>query len=296
MLGVAVAKVFDQFHFSLIERDQPDLLEAKMSRESWLRAKFGSRFAFRHHGKEFHWVPQTYSSEFLIGVVERERRQPQRTPPEEGAKEFEGTFWTGAMVVIDPMNRVDGQRVAFEHLVSVGEPTAILASLVQHLNDNPAHQYALHFKSLFHGDSFWRFAEKHGGQLESVTFRFTVPNMIFSAGGGVKKGLERIGKDTNAQEVVVKLESPDGVKADSLSVKEAVQYGEEGNAKVTAKSLSGEYWTSTRQKMNVKMRSILDFATATTGEVQQWLKQALDREPGTGNSGSDPADPGAGSN
>jgi hypothetical protein len=288
-----VARVFDQFHFSLIERDQPDLLEPKLSREDWLRSKFNERFEFRHHGNEFHWVPQAYSTEFLVGVVERERTQPQRTPPEDGAREFNGTYWIGAMVVIDPINRTDGQRVAFEHRPDVGDPQAILASLVHHMNEKRAHHYALHFKPLFHSNSFWRFAEKHGGQFESVTFRFTVPNMIFGAGGGVKVGLERIGRDTNAQEVVVKLESSDGVKVDSESVKEAVEYGEEGNAKVTAKSLSGERWTSTKQKVTVKMRSLVDLATATTGDIEQWLRQALDREQKNGSSGSDPADRGA---
>lgn len=275
-------KSFDQFHFSLIEREQPDLLEERLTREAWLRRKFGEAFTFSHHGNQFYWVPKDVSDEFLVGIVERQKKQVQRTPPDQGADEFDGHIWTGAMVIIDPVNRPDGQKVAFEDNNQVGQAASILSSLVAHLNGFSAHQFALHFKPLFRGDSFWRFADKHGGRLEYVAFRFTVPNMIFSAGGGVKKGLERIGKDTDAQEIEVKLESEDGVKTDSKSVQEGLAYGEEGNARVTAKSLNGDYWSSTQRKMSVKMQSILNFADAKAEEIRRWLRQALDRDEGTG--------------
>jgi hypothetical protein len=283
-------RVFEQFHFSLIEREQPSFLEPSRDREHWLRAKFGGPLTFKHHGKPFFWVPQPLSDEFIVGVIERKRRQPERTPPEEGAKEIEGEFWTGSMVIIDPQNRPDGQRVAFENRTNVGQPAAILSSLVALLNSDEAHQYALHFKSLFRGDSFWRFADKHGGRLEYVSFRFTVPNMIFGAGGGVKKGLTRIGADTDAQEIELKVESDDGVRADSETVKEGLAYGEEGNARVTAKALSGEYWSSTKRKLTIKMQSILNLAEMTSGEVHRWLKQAMDRDSDSGHSGADPSD------
>ena len=162
--------------------------------------------------------------------------------------------------------------------------------MVAHINAIPASQYSLLFKALFEGGSFWRFAEKHGGHLEYVRFRFTVPNMIFGAGGGVKKGLRRIGEDTDAQEIEVKIESDTGIKADSEAVKEGVAYGEEGNATVTAKALNGERWSSTRRKLSVKMQSILNFSQAKAGEVQEWLKQALDRDSASIDSDADHAD------
>lgn len=273
-----MAKVFDQFHFSLIERDQLDLLVAPLEREKWLRYQFSKQFSFRHHGTEFFWVPWQVSDEFIVGVTERQKAQSQRTPPEEGGREFEGHVWMGAMVVIDPMHRPDGQKAVVEDHVSVGQPKAILSSLVAHINALPAQQYALYFKPLFRGDSFWRFAAKHGGRLEYVAFKFTVPNMIFNAGGGIKKGLQRIGNDTNAQEIEVKIESDDGVLADSKSVKEGIAYGEEGNARVTAKSLDGDYWSSTKRKLTSRVDDVLDFAKAKSEEIRVWLQQALDRD------------------
>ncbi|ALR21687.1 hypothetical protein [Sphingobium baderi] len=285
-----MAKTFEQFHFSLIERDQPDLLEAKMSREDWLRAKFGVRFDFQHQGKPFSWVPQNWAGDYVVGIIERQKFHVVRTPPNDGAAEIEGSFWTGSMVVIDPRNIPGGQGVAVEANSNVGQPSAILSSLVGHMNAILPHQYAIQFKALFEGGSFWRFAERHGGQLEYVRFKFTVPNMIFGAGGGVKQGLRRIGSDTNAQEIEVKIESAEGIDANSEAVKEGVAYGEEGNASVTAKSLNGDRWSSTKQKMTAKVQSVLDLPKAKVEEVQEWLKQALNREQDSSDSGFDNPD------
>lgn len=271
-----MSKNFEQFHFSLLEKEQLDLLEPKRTREDWLRHRFSTRFSFIHHGREFWWVPQALSRDFLVGVVEREKFQIERTPPSEGGQEIEGKFWTGGMVVIDPRNRLGGQAVAFEHSANVGQPSAILSSMVAHINALPENQYSLLFKALFEGDSFWRFAEKHGGHLEYVRFRFSVQNMIFGAGGGVKKGLRRIGKDTDAEEVEVKIESSSGIRADSEAVREGMSYGEEGNATVTAKALNGERWTSAKTRLSIKVHHVIDLAKSELKDVQQWLRSTLD--------------------
>lgn len=283
-------KVFEQFHFSLIEREQADLLEVSMTREKWLRTKLGETIELAHAGKSFYWVPQNYSEEFIVGVIEREKSHVVRTPPEDGAKEKKSSFFTGSLVIIDPNNRPDGQRVAVHNDVQVGQPNAMLTSLVRYFNEHSSHQYAVHFKPLFRSDNFWRFAQKHGGQLEFVRFRFTVPNMIFGAGGKTKKGLRRIGADTDAQEIELKIESDDGIKADSEAVREGLEYGEEGNAKVTAKALNGDRWSSTTEKLSVKMTDILNFTEAKKDEVQSWLQRALGRDENSYDPGFDNPD------
>lgn len=273
-----MAKVFEQFHFSLIEREQIDMFDPQMPREDWLRNKFSHRFEFRHMGKDFFWVPQNWSTEFMAGVIERKRAKTQHRAPDEGGDEYLGEEWQGSIVIIDPIHRPDGQKVAFEYDATVGQPSAILDSLVAHLNGNSAHQYALHYKPLFKQGTFWKFAEKHGGVLQYVAFKFTVPNMIFGTTTKTTDGLKRIGADTGAQEVEVRLESDDGVKASSETVAEAVDYAEDGNARVTAKAQNGEYWSSTKQKVTVKMQSILNFANEKKETVEEWLRQALNRD------------------
>lgn len=285
-----MAKVFEHFHLSMIERDQPDLLVKQVAREQWLRTKLADQIQFRHQGKTFHWVPKNWSDEFVTAVVERKRAKTQHFGPDEGdvsAEEYIGKEWQGSIVIVDPVHRPGGQKLAFENDQAVGQPAAILASLVNRLNEDSSAQYALHYKPLILEGSFSRFAERHGGVLQYVSFKFNVPNMIFGAEKKTETGLKRIGKDTGAQEVEVKLESDDGVRAESETITEAVAYAEEGNARITAKARNGDYWSSTRQKVSVKMQSILDFAKEKKATVNQWLREALDSDP-------DNRDPGAG--
>lgn len=274
-----MAKVFEEFHLSLIERDQPDIFVERMSREDWLRAHLGQAIEFRHMGKTLHWVPKDWSDELISGYIERKRSKTQHHGPPEGGDEFVGEEWQGSIVIIDPVHRPGGQKLAFEHDEAVGQPAAILTTLVNRLNQDSTSQYALHFKPLIREGTFARFVQKHGGTLEYVSFKFTVPNMIFGAETKTETGLKRIGKETGAQEVELKLESDDGVRADTPSVVEAVEYAEEGNARITAKARNGDYWSSTKRRVTVKMRSILNFATEQKATVEEWLSEALDREP-----------------
>ena len=281
-----MAKIFEHFHLSLIEREQPDLLVRSMIREEWLRSHLSERFQFRHMGKTFYWIPKSWSEEFITAVVERKRSKTQHVAPTEGREagdEFVGEEWQGSIVIIDPVHRPGGQKLAFEYDDSVGQPAAILTSLIASINSDASHQYAVHFKPLIKGGSFKRFAEKHGGVLQSITFKFTVPNMIFGAATKTETGLKRVGKDTGAQEVEVTLESDDGVRAGAETVDEAVKYAEDGNARITAKARNGEYWSSTRRKVTVKMHSILNFAVETKEAVREWLSEALDRDADSSN-------------
>lgn len=245
-MGEQMAKLFEQFHLSMIERAQQDLLIQPMSRETWLRLCFGRRIEFRHMGKDLYWIPKDWSEEFITAIIERKRAKAQHFGPDEGAEEFIGEEWQGSIVIIDPAHRPGGQKLAFEYDNAVGQPTAILTSLVSHINTEATSQYALHFKPLIQGGSFARFADKHGGVLQYVSFKFTVPNMIFGATTKTTDGLKRIGKETGAQEVEVKLESDDGVLTNTSTIAEAIEYAEEGNARVTAKARNGDYWTSTK--------------------------------------------------
>jgi len=284
-------KLFEHYHFSLLERDQTDFLEPTMSREEWLKAKFGQAFEFRHMGKTLHWVPRDEVDRILTAIVERKRVRVQHKSPEEGAAEFEGEEWQGSIVLIDPMHRPGGQKVAFEDDPSVGQSSAILASIVAHMNSNLAHQYTLHVNPIWRGDSFWKFAQKHGHKVAYVSFKFTVPNMIFGVGTKTTDGLKRIGKDTGGQEVDLRIASDEGVDTRSEAVREGVEYAEEGNARVTSRAMNGDYFTSTRKKMSAKMHSLLDLASMSKERAKEWIEQALGRDADSGDNGVDSDSP-----
>lgn len=270
-----MAKTFEHYHLSLIERTQPDLYVAKLSREEWLRDAFKDAFEFVHHGKRLHWVPHAEGDPNILGTVEKQKTRLQHRPPEDGAGEFEAVEWQGSLVVIDPVYRPDGQKLAFEVDLNVGKTNAILDSMVDHINTRAGSQYAIVVRALFDSEGFWSFAARHGGVVEYVSFKFVVPNMFFGAATSVDEGLRRIGADTKAQEVEVKLESEDGVVADSQSVRDAMAYAEAGNASVTAKSLNGDKYTSTRRR---KTSKVVDAIAAGAEGIRLLMKKALGRD------------------
>lgn len=270
-------RVFEHYHLSLIEQDQSDFFVEPVDREEWIRRAFGKTFQFRHMGTDFHWVPRPDAEPFVVGTVERIKYRQQHKGPEEGAAEFIGHEWQGSLIIIDPRYMPDGQKVAFEQDRDVGQPHAVLASIAAHFNAL-SNQYTVHVKPLFDSETFRRFAGRHGNVMRYITFDFVVPNMFFGARLGVKRGLERVGADTDAEGVKVTLDSSKGVKTDSKNVEDALTYAEQGNATVTAKALTGEKYSSTSRRKTVKMQSILNAAQQSKEGFKNWLKKALGRD------------------
>lgn len=268
-----MGKQFEHYHLSLIEKVQGELYVDMRSRDEWLQHTFGQRFTFTHHGNEFHWVPHADASPMILGTVERQKQRVQHRAPEEGAAEFLAEEWQGSLVVIDPVYQVDGQKLAFEVDLGVGRTNAILDSMVAHLNSQPS-QYTVFVKPLFDGESFWKFARRHGGVVQYVTFSFVVPNMFFGTTTSVNTGLKRIGQDTGAQEVKVTLDSDIGVSTDSQSVRDAMAYAEAGNGTVTAKALNGDRYSSTRKQKSSRIDGLLSSGKES---VQDWISKVLGR-------------------
>jgi hypothetical protein len=269
-----MARTFEHYHLSMVERDQPDLYVATTTREQWLRRIFGEPFTFTHMGKEFHWVPRTEGAPNILGIVERQKPRRQHRSPEDGADEFEAMEWQGSLVVIDPEYRPDGQKLAFEVDANVGKTNALLDSMVAHIN-NGTNQYTIVVRALFDSEGFWSFARRHGGVVEYVSFKFVVPNMFFGASTSIDQGLRRIGEDTNAQEVEVKIDSDDGVKTDSDTIKDGMAYAEAGNASVTAKALNGDRYTSSKRR---KTSKVIDIIIEGRESLALLMKKALGRD------------------
>lgn len=271
-------RIFEHFHLNLVMKDQPDLLVPVRTREEWIRSIFLSRFSFRHRNKTLHWVPHGDQSDLILGTIERQKVRTQHKAPEDGAAEFDGEEWQGSIITIDPVHRKDGQKLAFERDRDVGEPNAILDSVVSHFNEQPEHPYTIVVKSLFDAETFRAFARRHGELVRYVNFNFVVPNMFFGATTSVDQGLRRIGASTGAQTVDLRLQSQEGVKTDSPDVTDALAYAEAGNASVTAKAMNGDLYSSTSRRLTVKMHSILDLSKDSREAIKKWLGQALGRD------------------
>jgi len=270
-----LAKTFEHYHLSLIERDQADLLVPPIERDEFIRAAFAEGFSFRHMGNSIHWVPSIDAAPFIVGNVTRQKVRTQHRAPEEGADEFEAIEWQGSLVVIDPTYKPDGQKVAFEIDPAVGKPAALLDSILSHLNERPGVRYTIVAKALFDQETFWSFAQRHGHRLEYISFKFVVPNMFFGATTSIDQGLRQIGDDTNAEGVEVRLESDDGVQTESQTVTDAMNYAEEGGASVTAKAMNGDRYSSQRRR---KTSKVIDVIVSNRRSLMVLLNKALGRD------------------
>jgi hypothetical protein len=273
-----MAKVFELFHLSLIPKRQSDMDHFQGSREEWLRVALGSAFVFRHYGTQFHWVPQPVEEGNVLGIVERESTRSQHMPPNEGGAEFVGIEWQGAVVVLDPVHHEDGQKLAFERDATIGAPAAVLASLIEYLNELPSSPYIIEAKALFDGEGFWEFARRHSNVVRYVDFRLVVPNMFDSA-GEFDRALRRTGNSTGATKVRLRLESQDGVLTDSPEVKAGVEHSEQGGGSLTAKSLDGEPYSSTKRKRVTKIPALPIPDSAGRRLFGPLLRRVLGREP-----------------
>ncbi len=182
---------FCLFRISLKAKESPDLFGTlginggDVSREAWLRFIFGSQVNFKHYNTPFVFRPEpdvTQAPPHLIfGWVAREKRRPERTPPEEGFEPTEHLGWEGAFAIIDPTEHDDGQKIAIEDNREIGTPKAILNSLVRQFQHDPAAPYYIHAFPLVSEGTFWDFSEAHNDQITSITFDVAVPNMFNSA-------------------------------------------------------------------------------------------------------------------
>ncbi len=241
-----MARAFNLFHLSLIAPSEPSFFVENIAREAWLRQVLKEGFKFAHRKKDFFWVPKQTENGVIIGIVERQTPSPQHRPPNEGGGEIVGEIWQGAIVVIDPTHHADGQKLAFEIDNDVGVPSAVLGSLISHLNTTENKAYTIEAKPVFDASSFWDFSNEHGGRLRRITFDFVVPNM-WDTKGRLEAELRGTGSETGSQKVKVSFESPDGVTTNSQRIEEGVEYSQQGGGSITARSLNNDHYSSTKR-------------------------------------------------
>lgn len=230
----------------------------------------------------------------IIGVIERQYPINHYDPPEDGGKPTSSDIWQGAVVTIDPEHHNDGQKLAFERGTKVGQPLAVLSSLVGQLNLIDGAPYIITIKAIWDEQSFQTFASRHANILKSITFDFVVPNM-FDLSGKLDEKLKQVGEDTGAQHVKLTLESPDGVKADAPEVQAGVAYGSKGQATLTAVAMDGDRYTSTNKVRTSRVASLLGQGKALLAVIRDKLDEVLGQDDaGTGGPDRDSDDSGDG--
>ena len=269
---------FELHHLSLAQRTQPRLFDVSVDKAHWIRVAFGEQFSFGHRGSTFHWVPFSVGNgdEPIVGVIEREYPFQHYEAPEKGGYPTSSDVWQGAVVTIDPRHHSDGQKLAFERGTKIGQPLAVLGSLIGQINDRDDAPYIISISAIWDEGSFQAFAERHGNILRSVTFQFVVPNM-FDLSGKLDEKLKQVGEDTGAKHVTLTLESPDGVRADAPEVEAGVAYGSKGQATVTAKAMDGDRYSSTDKVRTSRIAPLLGQGKALLAVVREYANEVLGR-------------------
>lgn len=247
---------FELLRMSLLMREQQDAFERKgpggrtFSREEWLRVIFSEPIRFQHRKNEFHYVPETAEAAdtgLLIGRIGRQLQVTENEPPEEGLHEMRRPAWRAALVIIDPTPHLDGQKVAFEHLSSLGSPLAVFTSLVDLINQRvPPEPFVIEPRPIVDERTFWDFVRAHPREITSVTFEFVAPNM-FGTDDDYDREMREMQAHEKIQRAKLKLENPDGLELDTKRVDGAVKYIVRGGGSIRARTKRKQVYNSDRK-------------------------------------------------
>ncbi|MEO3387886.1 hypothetical protein [Mesorhizobium sp. CAU 1741] len=273
------------FRLSLKAKGQRDAFErlksdgSEFSREEWLRAVFSKQFSFRHKGNEFFFVPEPTKNsglpeKIVSGWIARDRQQTERTPPWEGLSPTEHRSWQAALLLLDPSDHPDGQKLALESNPDVGGPAPILASLAQHFSEGHSEPYSVSVFPIIQARSFARFAEEHKGTIQVIAYDVAVPNM-FNSPDDFSEEMKRLRDKGNIARVRTRLESDDAIDTDASQLDEIAEHVEKGGGKITARTKDGKRYRSDDHKVAEE----IDTAGTEPETASYWetIKGALDR-------------------
>lgn len=239
---------FEQFRLSLLARPQRDLLEGTdPSREDYLRKVFAERYSFMHYANEFHYVPhQASTPEVVVGRVGRAVVTSENLPPERELEEVQHPHWRASVVLIDPIDHEDGQKVAFQINADVGKPQALITALVTKINEtHPNTAYHIECQPLFDESDFWEFVKNNDELIVQITFDLVAPNGLFSVNSSLKDELRQLNQTTKSQEVTTTLKNEDGLAIRSKPIEDAVTYAHGAGGKIRAKAKNKKKFNST---------------------------------------------------
>jgi hypothetical protein len=273
---------FDLYRFSLLERSQMDFLmpQSLTTREEYLKIVFLQEQQFSHRKNFFYYFPKQLEEgeerDEIIGHIGRSIVINENLPPSKNFEESKRDTWKASVVIIDPKDHADGQKVAIGIDGQLGKTAPIIKSLVASINNkNRAAKYHIEVAPITDSSSFWENAKKYSGRINVLTFTFIAPNM-FGGTDEIKREMRRFKKEEKAQKIKISISSDDGINTDTEKVKSSVEYIELGGGDITAKASGARSYSSkntNRQTAIVdsSQKSILD-------KVGKQLMKVLGRE------------------
>ncbi len=267
------------FRLSLLQREQQDAFERRIegrlpNREETIRAVFGERVEFRHFGREVVYVPDPdiVDGRYVVGRIGRLKAFSDHEPPEEGLHERLGETWQGCLVIIDPTDHPDGQKIAAERDVAVGQPHALLQSLIRSVNNRlPAERFEFFISPISDPAGFWDYIDENEGSIISVTLEVTTPNM-FRSRSDFSDEMKEFQQNEKANEVKLKLENKRGLNPKTKRMRDAVDYTLSGGGVAKAKAKGKRAYNS---KNKTKRVEVGEFGSGQT--VMERLRSAISK-------------------
>jgi len=244
---------FDLFRLSLLPREQMDILNhPDPTREEYLKKVFSASNEFEHYGTIFHYVPSDTSNE-IVGRVGRSVIMDENLPPEVGLEESKHESWKAAVLIIDPKEHGDGQKIALEYDPRVGHTHSIISSFVQTINkQNPTAAYHIEVVPISEANTFWQFAEENKGRVTMLSFNFVAPNM-FGGIDNITEEMRQFRDQEKAQKVQITLRSDDGIETSTDKIRNAVTYTTRGGGQITARAKGNKKYSSKQTTSFVKL-------------------------------------------
>ncbi|MCY4645573.1 MAG: hypothetical protein OXE73_01625 [Gammaproteobacteria bacterium] len=274
------ATVFELFRLSLLVRPQLHAFNQQddaqpQSRESWIRQVFQDRQPFERRGIRHEFVALDGDGDAIVGKVGKLINREENEPPERSLTEVTRDAWTASVMVVDPTEHDDGQKIAIEKNREIGASRATVRALCDAINQRySSDRYVIEVAPIVDGDDFWRYATKHKGRVRNVTFNFIVPNMFRSV-DALDKDLKKWRDEENAQQVSLKLNANNGLRLESSEVATAVDYVQRGGGSITAQDMDGKGYNSNNSIKNTRVEGMIK---SSVDSIRNAIQRIMDRE------------------
>jgi len=274
------------FRLSLKRKHQADAFERRnldgreFNREEWLRDRFSKQFSFAHQGNQFFFVPEDAQkvglpSNLIVGWVARDKPLAERTPPWEGLSPTRHASWQASLLLLDPTEHSDGQKLAFEQRKNIGGANAVVSSLAAELSRfGPSEPFTVEVFPIIQERSFERFVSEHKGRITTITYDVAVPNM-FNGPDDFSNELRDLRDNGNVSRIRTTIESDGAINTDKTQLDEIATHVEKGGGKITAKTKDGVRYHSDDYARSENVDT--SGSGETTPSFWQRVAAALDR-------------------
>lgn len=272
---------FQLFRLSLLPRAQRDAFHKEETREEFLRRVFGEQHELSHYKAPLVYEPDAEAGHAaaVFGRLGRRKVVEENLPPSQHLAEVTRETWKACLLVIDPGEHADGQKVALQVDREIGGPTALMNALAKAINaDNPHAPFFMQATPIFDASSFWDFAEENRGQVTSITFEFVAPNGLWNTRTTIKKELAALRASTKTEQVITTLKSNEGLDTNSERIKEGVEYAEKGSGRIRAKARGKKTFNSTERPKLTTMEEQKATRGGLIAKAKANLKRLFGRE------------------